>query len=182
MLFEDSRCNGFSMIEIFLFFCLLSACGLLVVLSVIDLRIGLLPNVHNGALALFGIVFHGVSGFEHLSLAGMALGAFMGGGLLYAVRFVANRYYGQDALGLGDVKLLAAAGIWLGADSVLIALVIGAMAGLVHGFIVIGYTRFRTQETITLSTFSIPAGPGFCMGIFCAGLAMYLPFIQTAFS
>lgn len=168
------------MIEIILLLCLLGAAGLLVALSIIDLRIGLLPNVHNAALAALGIAFHSLSGFAFVTPIDMAIGAAMGGGLLLGIRFVANRYYGQDSLGLGDVKLLAAAGVWLGAEDILLALVIGAIAGLLHGGFVIGWNKVRGIETGALSTFSIPAGPGFCAGIFCAGLAKFWPLIHTA--
>ncbi len=169
------------MFDILALLCLLAAPVLLIVLSVIDLRIRLLPNVYNAALALCALLFHGLTGFVYLSPEDMILGAVIGAGLLYAIRFIANRLYNQDTLGLGDVKLLGAAGLWLGPEMILSALVMGALAGLAHGFAVMAYTWFKTKKMERVSTFSIPAGPGFAVGIFLAGLAKYAQFVESLF-
>lgn len=168
-------------LDIFAVFCLIGGIVVLIVLSVIDLRIGLLPNVYNGMLAVFGGGFHALVGFYYLSPVEMISGVAMGAGLLYAVRFFANRYYEQDSLGLGDVKLLAAAGVWLGPDGVLLALIAGAMAGIVHGGVafLIGRTK---GEAGSLSRYSLPAGPGFAVGIFAAGVYQLHPFVTGLFS
>jgi prepilin signal peptidase PulO-like enzyme (type II secretory pathway) len=92
----------------------LSALILLIILSVIDLRDGLLPNEYVMGLAMAGAVFHLATAWHYLGLQEMALGGFIGAAFLYLVREIANKIYKQDALGLGDVKLLGAAGIWLG--------------------------------------------------------------------
>lgn len=42
------------------------------------------------------------------------LGALLMGGLALSVRFAVSRWVGREALGLGDVKLMAAAGLWVG--------------------------------------------------------------------
>ncbi|MGH1397950.1 MAG: prepilin peptidase [Alphaproteobacteria bacterium] len=165
----------------FLILILGAAAAVLLVLSVIDLRIRLLPNVWNAALAGLAVVFHGMGGFAVLSPFDMAMGAAMGGGLLWVIRFGANWYYGQDALGLGDVKLMAAAGLWLGGHDVLSALIVGALAGIVHGGGVLIAHKIKHTMMPPLSHFSIPAGPGFCFGIFAIGAWVYAPFISGMF-
>lgn len=173
-------------LEIFAFLCLIGAVGLLVTLSVIDLKIGLLPNIHNAVLAVFGMTFHALTSFMWLNPQDILVGALFGGGMLYAVRLVANHFYKRDTLGLGDVKLLAAAGIWLGPQGILLAITLGAFAGLIHGVGVIGYNRLNqgklVRSTGPLSEFSIPAGPGFAVGILCAGIYQYWPFARSVFS
>ncbi len=166
------------MLNILALLCLLSAPVLLILLSVIDLRVRLLPNIYNAALAAAGILFHLFTQFHFLAPLSMFIGAVIGAGLLYAIRFVANRLYNQDTLGLGDVKLMGAAGLWLGPDMILKALVIGALAGVVHGVGMMIYARFKTKASEKLSTFAVPAGPGFCVGIFVAGAVLYWPFIE----
>ena len=84
------------MLVIFAYACLVSGLGLLIILSVIDLKIGLLPNVYNLAFAICGVLFHALLGFSLLSIEGMAFGALIGGGMLWAIRFVANRLYNQE--------------------------------------------------------------------------------------
>jgi len=156
----------------------MSGFGLLIILSVIDLRIGLLPNVYNLAFAICGVLFHAVLGFSLLSVQGMVIGALIGGGMLWGIRFVANRVYNQDTLGLGDVKLLAAGGIWLGPHGILLAITLGAFAGIVHSGLALAYKKIRAQDAGKLSHFSIPAGPGFAVGIVAAIVFEYWDFIS----
>lgn len=153
--------------------CLPAALAVLGSLCVIDLKVRLLPNPLVLALALLGLVFHAASGFYYLAPSAMIFGALTGGGLLYIVRMAGNRFYGQDTLGLGDVKLMAAGGLWLGPEAVNAALIAGAIAGLLHGGAVIGYSRLMKKDTGPLSRFAIPAGPGFTAGLVIAALAKF---------
>ncbi len=150
------------------FLILLAALVTLIALSVIDLRTLLLPNKGVASFAALGVAFHfSVYGLG-LGWADMGLGALMGGGILLAIRTISNYFYEEDALGLGDVKLLAAAGIWLGPHHVLLALILGALAGIAHGVIIMLYAKLRAQSTTSIKDFSLPAGPGFAVGIVVA--------------
>jgi leader peptidase (prepilin peptidase) / N-methyltransferase len=62
-------------------------------------------------------------------LAGMAAGA----GILWGIGWVGSRIYGRDAMGMGDVKLLAAAGGFIGPGGVLWALMIASLVASVFG-------------------------------------------------
>ncbi len=153
------------MFEIISILCLLGGAALLYCLSKIDLREGLLPNELVAGFMSLGVIFNLSTFFSYTSLAQMGMGALLGGGILWIIRAAAYKYYQDDALGLGDVKLLGAAGIWLGPDHILFALILGAMAGLTHGIGMAAYTRIKTGKTINIATLSIPAGPGFAIGI-----------------
>jgi prepilin peptidase CpaA len=96
----------------------------LVVLAVAtftDLRSRRIPNWLVFPFLFAGFVvsgaLHGWAGIRH-SLAGMALGA-----LLFGVLCALG------GMGMGDVKLVAAIGAWIGSAQLLIALVLTAMAG-----------------------------------------------------
>ncbi|HED65265.1 MAG TPA: prepilin peptidase [Planctomycetes bacterium] len=65
------------------------------------------------------------------SLAGMAVG----GGVLLAIGALGSRAFGRDAMGFGDVKLLAAGGGFIGPGGALAALLIGALAASVAGIV-----------------------------------------------
>ena len=97
----------------------------------------------------------------------------MGGGILYVIRMAGNAYYKQDTLGLGDVKLLAAAGLWLGMEGVVFALTAGAFAGLLHGIFVACYRAIKEKTKPNLNRLMIPAGPGFCIGIVASWLYLF---------
>lgn len=158
------------------FLCVVAALILLFVLSYIDLKEGLLPNELVLGLAATGLVFHLCTLFHYLSLEHMAIGAFIGGGILYVIRGAANLYYKDDTLGLGDVKLLCAGGLWLGTDHILLALTLGALVGFLHGMAVALYTFRNARVRMDLSRFSVPAGPGFAVGIVAIGAYMIRDF------
>ncbi len=155
------------MIPVFISVVCLITLILLGMLAIIDLRVRLLPNTYVLGVFLCGIAFHALSNFYYISPVSMVLGAIFGGGLLYVVRFFANAYYKTDTLGLGDVKLMIAGGVWLGVDGIFLAISLGAFAGVIHGLVFNALQREREA----FSTFSIPAGPGFIVGFL--GVAAY---------
>lgn len=151
------------------FFCLIGACGLLVVLSVIDLKIRLLPNELVAGFATLGIIFHLTSLTRFIPLSNIVIGGIIGFLALYLIRMVANKLYDADTLGLGDVKLMGAAGLWLGIDGILLAMAIGAGAALLHGLIYGLWLAKKTGLKPDFSRLQIPAGPGFAIGITAIG-------------
>jgi leader peptidase (prepilin peptidase)/N-methyltransferase len=80
------------------------------------------------------------------SLAGMAVG----GGALLAIGWLGRKVYGREAMGLGDVKLLAAGGGFVGPGGALVALLLGAMVasivGLSNMLRFLCLTRARTRR------------------------------------
>jgi leader peptidase (prepilin peptidase)/N-methyltransferase len=168
------------MFEILPLLCLAAAPLLLAALSIIDLKYWILPDELNLALALTGIAFHVLTAYRFLSIEGMLLGASLGAGLLYVIRFFSNRHYDRDTLGLGDVKLLGAAGLWLGLEGTLQAITLGAFAGLIHGIIYAFYLSRKNKAPMTITQLSIPAGPGFAVGILLAGYFLFAPYIKEA--
>ena len=159
--------------EIIALAALVGAVGLLIVLSAIDLKHGILPDKLVLAFLVTGLIFHYVTHFLFMSPLEILEGAALGGGLLYAVRIVSNFYYKDDVLGLGDVKLLAAAGAWLGPHDVIVAIMAGAAAGIVHGLSVGFKDSILKKKPIDLKTLSLPAGPGFAVGILIAGVLKF---------
>jgi leader peptidase (prepilin peptidase)/N-methyltransferase len=158
------------MFEIIALLALFCALATLCILSVIDLREGLLPNEYVMAFAIQGAIFHLATAYHFLSIENMALGAAIGSGFLYVMRAVANWIYREDVLGLGDVKLMGAAGIWLGPYYILMALTIGAAAGLLHGIGTALAQKIKTGTMPSLNKLSLPAGPGFAAGILLTGM------------
>lgn len=157
---------------------LITAVILLIILAIIDFRTFLLPNVFVFPFAALAPLFHYLTDFYYLSPMSVLIGGLVGYGLLYTIRAAGNRYYGQDSLGLGDVKLLGAGGLWLGAENVLFAMTVGAFFGLIHGLIVAIYNKVKTNGPFSFARLTIPAGPGFVFGIMSIGGWMYQDFIM----
>lgn len=67
------------------------------------------------------------------SLVGCLAGMATGWGILWAIGWIGAKVYGTEAMGFGDVKLMAAGGGFIGPEGVLYALMIAAFAGSIVG-------------------------------------------------
>lgn len=152
--------------------------GLLIILSVIDLRHFLLPDRYVFPLAALGLLFHASLNFMLLPPEELLMGAIIGGGFLWLVRYGGTKYYKQEAMGLGDVKLLIAGGLWLGPVHVISAIILGALAGLIHGFALAFYQWQVRKQPFTIKRLIIPAGPGFIVGLLVTFIYQFGPIIN----
>ena len=125
------------------------ACAM-VVLFVIDLQHYLLPNV----ITVPGIVI----GFA-LSLVlppgwkASLIGLIAGGGLLFAIAEAWYRFRGIEGLGMGDVKMLAMIGAFLGWKLMLVTLVLSSFAGSLIGVGAIALGRGGMKSMLPFGTF-----------------------------
>ena len=105
-----------------------SAC---VALAAIDAEFQILPD----KITLTGIVVGiALSFFSKTRGPGEALlGAAVGGGGLFLVAFLYEKIAGHEGMGLGDVKMLAMIGAFLGAGGVLVSVLLGSLAGIFVG-------------------------------------------------
>ena len=102
----------------------------------IDLKLWILPNELITVFGLMAIPFHvGIyniyGDWIHGGWLTFVLGGLFGGTAMWGIRALANKYYGMDTMGMGDVKLIAAAGLWFGPQNILIAVSAGAFCGAV---------------------------------------------------
>jgi leader peptidase (prepilin peptidase)/N-methyltransferase len=122
----------------------------LIVLFMIDLEHQLLPN----AITLPGIVI-GVA-FSVVAPPGPVdslIGIVVGGGVLYAI---AAGYYlvrKEEGMGMGDVKMLAMVGAFLGWRAVLLTLVLSSFAGAVLGVFIMAWHRGDLRYALPFGTF-----------------------------
>ena len=116
---------------------LLFACAM-IVLFVIDLQHQILPNV----ITVPGIVV-GVAASVFLPPGWLSsfIGALVGGGLLYVIAESYYRLRGIEGLGMGDVKMLAMIGAFLGWPLMLVTLVFASFAGSLLGVALIAGGR-----------------------------------------
>lgn len=164
------------MLEWIAFLCLSGAVAMLVSLSVVDMRTRLLPNEMVLGLATLACIFHLTTLAQFVPVLHIFLGGAVGFGSLYLIRAVANHLYKADALGLGDVKLMGAGGLWLGPDAIMLAMAAGATAGLVHGLAYALMIARRTGARPDFSHLQIPAGPGFATGLILVGIYKFWTF------
>jgi leader peptidase (prepilin peptidase)/N-methyltransferase len=138
--------------------------ALLLALAVIDSKAFLLPNELVLSVLICGIVFNACTVFEFVSPQDMGLGAFIGSAFLYLLRGVSMYFYKCETLGLGDVKLMGAVGAWVGSEYILLAIVIGALGGVLHGLGLALYMKHKAGVFPVMRQLILPAGPGFIAG------------------
>jgi leader peptidase (prepilin peptidase)/N-methyltransferase len=99
----------------------------------------LLPDLHAMSPVVDWMVAEGF-GLRMAALSTSLLGLAAGGGVLLAIGWVGSRLYGRDAMGFGDVKLLAAGGGLVGPGGALVALIVASLVASVAG--VLNMLRF----------------------------------------
>ncbi|HOL66101.1 MAG TPA: A24 family peptidase, partial [bacterium] len=135
----------------------------LVIVSFIDLDTFFIPDVivlPGILLGLVGAVL--IPGYfsemDRLSRALYSLtGLFSGGGLLWLIAIFGRLAYKKDAMGGGDVKLLAMIGAYLGWKSVLITLFFAALLGSIISLVLIALKVKKMDDYI-------PFGPYLALG------------------
>lgn len=152
---------------------LLFACAM-IVLFVIDLHHRILPNV----ITLPGIVVGlALSLFLPPGWASSLIGATAGGGLLFAISEAYYRVRGHEGLGMGDVKMLAMIGAFLGWPLMLVTLVFASFSGSVVGIGLLASGRGGMKAALPFGTF-LAVGALVAAVAGDALLAWYLAFYQ----
>jgi leader peptidase (prepilin peptidase)/N-methyltransferase len=123
---------------------------LLIVLFGIDLEHQLLPNV----ITLPGIVVGlALSLVAPPGVVDALVGAILGAGVLYAI---AAGYYmvrKEEGMGMGDVKMLAMIGAFLGWQAVLLTLVLSSFSGAVIGVGLLALSGRGMRHALPFGTF-----------------------------
>ena len=137
---------------LFIYFAFIAS---LIVVTFVDLSHGIIPDVISipGVLAGFGASFILADPGWLNSIIGLTLG----GGVLL---IIAGAYYlitGKEGMGLGDVKLLAMIGAFLGWRGVLVTILAGSLTGSVIGLILMFIYRKDSK-------FALPFGPFLALG------------------
>jgi leader peptidase (prepilin peptidase) / N-methyltransferase len=126
----------------------------LIVLAVTDLRERLLPNAITLPGVAVGIAFSAVA---PPGLFSALLGVLIGGVVPFLVGEAYYRLRGIEGLGMGDVKMLAMIGAFLGAPLALLTLFVASFLGVIVGLPLIVLTRDR-HYPVPLGTFLAASG------------------------
>ena len=128
---------------------LLFGCSLIVLFAV-DLEHHLLPN----AVTLPGIlVGFGLSFFTEPGWRSSLMGILVGGGLLYAIAEAYYRVRHEEGLGMGDVKMLAMVGAFVGWELAVMTLAMASVAGAIIGVALIATRRGDMKYALPFGTF-----------------------------
>jgi leader peptidase (prepilin peptidase) / N-methyltransferase len=146
--------------------------AILVVLTITDIRERILPDKVNFlglglglAFSLFTAPIDGTAEWlsrrlfdfpppqAALSLGDALLGAAVASGLLWLVAEGYFRMRGREGMGLGDVKMMAMAGAFLGVQRGLLTILVGSLLGSLIGAAVISIGRKGSDFELPFGTF-----------------------------
>jgi leader peptidase (prepilin peptidase)/N-methyltransferase len=130
-----------------------SAC---LALAAIDAEFRILPDKITLTGVACGIV---LSFFSRTRTPGAALlGAAIGGGILYLIAFLYEKIAGQEGMGLGDVKMLAMIGAFLGPRGVLVSVLLASVSGSAAGLGAIAAGRGDRKMRLPFGVFLAAGG------------------------
>lgn len=96
-----------------------------------------------------------VGGDHWAGLVTALIGLTVAAGMVWATRIGASHALGREAMGFGDVTLMAMAGSWLGWQACLLACALAVFLGLAHGML----------QLVRHSESELPFGPSLCLGL-----------------
>jgi leader peptidase (prepilin peptidase) / N-methyltransferase len=122
----------------------------LITLFAIDLEHHLLPNRITLPGIVLGFVF---SAFTEPGWMDSLIGILVGGGLLFGVAELYYRVRHEEGLGMGDVKMLAMIGAFVGWKLTLVTLMMASLSGTVIGLFLIVTGRGGMKYALPFGTF-----------------------------
>ena len=136
---------------------------------VIDYKMQIIPNRLNLTIFEIGIIFAFLYGLSNVAITiNMLLGMLAGGGIFLLITLLGGLFYGKEAMGFGDVKLMGALGLYFGLSNIIIITLVSFLIGAILSIILL-VTKLKKSDEY------IPFGPFIVIATF---LSMYVPFEQ----
>ena len=130
----------------------------LIYLAYIDWHTFQLPNTITLPLILSGLLFNGLSGQGLVSLQDSAIGLLLGYISIWLINSLYRLMKKHDGIGMGDAKLLAALGAWLGWLALPSILLMACLTGLIGGFIWLQWHQQNHRSAFPFGPFLAIAG------------------------
>jgi leader peptidase (prepilin peptidase) / N-methyltransferase len=135
---------------------------MLLALAIIDWRDFVLPDFLTLPLLAAGLIVTWV--LDPAELPANLIGAVAGLAFVLLVRIAYQRLRDREGIGLGDAKLLAAAGAWVGWSGLPMAVLIASLAGIAACLL-----RLARGDRVS-ATDRVPFGAFLCLGTWLAWL------------
>lgn len=113
----------------------------LIVITFIDLDFQVIPDSITLPGTLIGLLSASITTPDpfsrgyHVGIINSLVGIISGGGLFYLIAILGERAFGQEAMGGGDIKLMAMIGSFLGWKSILLTTFAASLVGSIAGII-----------------------------------------------
>lgn len=136
---------------------------------VIDYKLQIIPNRLNLAIFEIGIIFTFLYGLSNVAITiNMLLGMVAGGGIFLLITLIGGLFYGKEAMGFGDVKLMGALGLFFGLSNIIIITLVSFLIGAILSIVLLATKIKKSNEYI-------PFGPFIVIATF---ISIYVPFEQ----
>ena len=140
---------------------------MLVSAFVIDYKHQIIPNRLNLTLFEIGIIFAFLYGLSDVAITfNLLLGMVTGGGIFLLITVIGGLIYGKEAMGFGDVKLMASLGLLFGLSNIIDITLLSFLIGAILSVLLL-ITKIKKSSEY------IPFGPFIVIGTF---ISMYVPF------
>ena len=136
---------------------------------IIDYKLQIIPNRLNLAIFEIGIIFTFLYGLSNVAITiNMLLGMVAGGGIFLLITLIGGLFYGKEAMGFGDVKLMGALGLFFGLSNIIIITLVSFLIGAILSIVLLATKIKKSNEYI-------PFGPFIVIATF---ISIYVPFEQ----
>ncbi len=129
-------------------------CSVLIIISFIDLKERIIPDVLSIPFIAVGFIFSFF--LKNISPANSLLGILTGGGSLLLIAVAGTYLFKKESMGGGDVKLAAMIGAFLGWQLTLLSLFLGFFLGSLIGIVILIKNKGKGEI--------VPFGPFIAMG------------------
>lgn len=134
----------------------LTAIYFLIILSVIDLQLMIIPDRFSIGLLVLGVLFAWANPYFEGLWWEKELSSFLGAGVglfgVLAIALLGTWAFGKEAMGGGDVKLMAGIGALIGWKGVITTIVMGSFFGLINALVLMIWKGKKGSD-------AIPFGP-----------------------
>lgn len=134
---------------------------------VIDYKLQIIPNRLNLTMFEIGLIFAFLHSFTDVAITiNMLLGMLAGGGIFLLITLLGGLVYGKEAMGLGDVKLMGALGLYFGLTNIIIVSLLSFLIGAILSILLLSFKIKKMDEYI-------PFGPFIVIGAF---ITIFVPY------
>lgn len=134
---------------------------------IIDYKLTIIPNRLNLTMFEIGLIFTFLYGLSNVAISiNMLLGALAGAGMFLVITLLGGLIYGKEAMGLGDVKLMGALGLYFGLSNIIVIAILSFLIGAILSIVLI-VTKIKNADSY------IPFGPFIVMATF---ISIFIPF------
>ena len=132
-----------------------------------DYKLQIIPNRLNLTIFETGLIFAFLYGLSDVAITlNMLLGMLAGAGIFLLITLAGGLFYGKEAMGFGDVKLMGALGLYFGLSNIIIITLLSFLIDAILSIILLVSKIKKSNEYI-------PFGPFIVIATF---INIYIPF------